>query len=120
MLHRLLAVAIGEEPVMVPVEGVPAGAPPAWRLGAGARRALDEEDVAVGRTRRSLDRASVAVTWARHRGRVSTTELGSIVGTNPTNVNRLLQGLEDDGAIVPGRSSRTGRGFFYVPAPPVT
>ncbi|TQL02872.1 ATP-binding protein [Cellulomonas sp. SLBN-39] len=117
-LHRLRGVTVDGRPVIEPVNGTPPGAPEAWRLAAPTWAVLQEEADAIGAPRRAPERAEVAMAWARHRGRVSTTELGSIVGTNATNVNRLLQSLEEDGLLAPGRSARTGRGFFYVLAAP--
>ncbi len=62
-------------------------------------------------------RAEVALSWARIRGRVSTTELGSIVGASPSNLGGVLKSLESEGLLEPGRKNRRGAGFFYVPVP---
>ena len=98
--------------VVEPVEGVPANAAPAWRLTARARDAL-EPLVAAHTT--PAGRRRVALHWARTRGRISTTELGSIVRTAANHAGKTLKELEQDGFLAPGRQTRAGRGFFYLP-----
>lgn len=49
------------------------------------------------------------------KGRVSTTELASIVGAHATNVGSVLEGLEAEGALRGARPGRREAGFFYVP-----
>jgi ATP-dependent DNA helicase RecG len=88
---------------------------PARRLSDSLRRAL------APRLREWLPpaaRARLVLGWARHRGRVSTTEVAAIVGIGVNLASELLRSLEDQGLLSPGRSNRTGRGFFYVPATP--
>lgn len=63
--------------------------------------------------RRGPSRETVALTYARHAGRISTTELGSIVGAHATNVGTVLRSLEDAGTLAPSRENRRGPGFFY-------
>ena len=50
------------------------------------------------------------------RGRISSTELASIVGAAPPNVGPVLRKLEGQGQLEPGRQVRRGPGFFYRPA----
>jgi ATP-dependent DNA helicase RecG len=102
-------------PVLEPVVGVPPGAPDAWRLGDRARQALAEADAATGHRRQPVTRPQVALGWARARGRISSTELASVVGAQATNVGSVLKALERDGLLAPGRPGRRGPGFFYVP-----
>jgi ATP-dependent DNA helicase RecG len=115
-IHTLLGMTIEGSPLIRTVTGVPADAPDAWQLSGSARRELAVDDGAVAAARPDLDRSAVALDWCRRRGRVSTTEIASIVGAPATSINRVLHSLEETGAIVPGRSNRTGRGFFYVPS----
>ncbi|MBW0253129.1 ATP-binding protein [Cellulomonas sp. PS-H5] len=114
-IEGLRGVTIDGSSVLEPVAGVPESSEPAWRLSDRARTALAEEDEETGAARRGLARADVALEWARARGRVSSTELASVVGAQPTNVQTVLRGLEEAGQIEPGRPSRQGRGFFYKP-----
>ena len=62
-------------------------------------------------------RSRLAQTWARARGRVSTTEIADIVGANVADASAVLKMLESDGRLASGRRNRSGRGFFYVPVP---
>lgn len=116
-IRSFLEVRIEGHPICVPVAGVPSDAAPAWALSPAARNALAEEDREVGWQRPDLDRAAVALAWARHRGRVSTTELAGIIGAHPNSMNRVLQRLKDAGELHPSRAATTGRGFYYVPVP---
>lgn len=114
-IRAFLEVTIDASPIAAAVAGTPAQSPPAWTLSARARAALAEEDEAAGWRRPALPREAVALGWARHRGRVSTTELGSIVNAHPSGVGRVLQRLEESGDLVGNRETRVGRGFFYRP-----
>ncbi len=116
-IRAFVGVTIDGAPIAEPVAGIPAQSPPAWTLTARARAALAQEDEAVGWQRPGPVREAVALAWARHRGRVSTTELGSIVDAHPSGVGRVLQRLEDAGDLTPNRATRVGRGFFYRPTP---
>lgn len=49
------------------------------------------------------------------RGRISTTELGDLVGVAANAVGPLLRSLEDEGLLTPSRANRLGRGFHYLP-----
>ncbi len=115
-IRAFLDVRIDAEPLAELVAGTPSGAPPAWSLSAAARAALAAEDNEVGWVRPVPEREAVALEWARHRGRISTTELGSVVGAHPNSMNRILQRLKDSGNLQPSRAASTGRGFYYVPA----
>lgn len=114
-LRTLATLTAGDAPIAVEVAGTPNGAEPAWALSAEARRLLTSDDQVAGTSRRTPDRATTALAWARARGRVSTTELASIVGANPANVSAVLRGLEERDLLAPSRPNRSGRGFYYVP-----
>lgn len=114
-VHGFCQVTVDGQAIVEPVRGVPDGQPQAWHISAAALAALSEEDALVGERRRQQDRASVALAWARSRGRVSTTELGSIFGVKPQATNRLLHSLRDQDLLRPSRASGTGRGFYYRP-----
>lgn len=116
-IRAFLDVTLDGAPLAKPVAGTPAQAPPAWTLSDRARTALAEEDEEVGWRRDAPAREAVALAWASHRGRVSTTELGSIVDAHPSSVGRVLQRLEESGDLVGNRTTRVGRGFFYRPVP---
>lgn len=116
-IRAFLDVAIDGSPIAETVAGTPAQSPPAWTLSARARAALAEEDEATGWRRVAPAREAVALAWARHRDRVSTTELGSIVDAHPSGVGRVLQRLEESGDLIASRATRVGRGFFYRPVP---
>lgn len=55
----------------------------------------------------------VTVSYARARGRISSTELASLVGDYASNVGTVLKRLEEDGVLAPSRASRRGKGFYY-------
>lgn len=96
-----------------PVEGVPAGTEPVWRLDGDALAVLTGYDGDAGRTRFLPTRAEVARSYAQARGRISTTELASIVGTSASNMGQILRDLEAQGLLTPSSATRRGRGFFY-------
>jgi len=98
--------------VVVPVAGTPAGEPPAWRPSNSVRSLFSERmAAAVG----PAGRARLATEWVRGRGRMSTTELGDIVGVAVNAVGGVLRTLENDGVIRPSRGNRAGRSFHYLP-----
>lgn len=68
----------------------------------------------AGAAGRRPGREQVARTYARARGRISTTELASILGAHRTNIGNVLQGLERQGELAPSRENRRGVGFYYV------
>jgi ATP-dependent DNA helicase RecG len=103
------------QPVIEGIAGTPADAPRAWRISEAFLAALQRWDDRSGVRRRSPQRRDVALDYARARGRISTTELASIVKALPPNVGAVLKGLEQEGLLTPGRENRRGPGFFYVP-----
>ncbi|MBK8460202.1 MAG: putative DNA binding domain-containing protein [Micropruina sp.] len=112
-LRQLEAVKAGGPPVIVRVAGVPDDAPPAWRPHADCIALLKSLDVAAGRARELPTRSAVAASYAQGRGRISSTELGSLVGADPTNMGRVLKALENQGILRPARTARRGKGFHY-------
>lgn len=58
----------------------------------------------------------IAKNYARGRGRISTTELASIMRQSRTgpSVRDTLKALENDGVLVPSNPSHAGRGFHYI------
>ncbi len=106
-INALTAITMGGEQVLLPVRGTPANSSPAWRLASTARLAL-------GPTA-NLVRERVAMNWAQARGRISSTELASIVGGQPSNLGRVLKSLQRQGLLSAGRASSGGPGFFYQP-----
>ncbi len=111
-------------PVLSPVAGVPEGTPTAWSLSSEARKYLTSTDQELGHVRASPGRTEIATSYAAARGRMSTTELGSLVDASPTNVGGTLKALEQDGLLAPSSAARRGRGFYYrwigglTPSPP--
>lgn len=115
-LRDLSEATIRHADLIEPVTGTPDEAPPAWHLSPEALAELAEADEAAGHRRQHPTREAIARDWAFSRGRISTTELASIVGAHATNVGAVLKRLEADGTLRPGRQGRRGAGFFYVPA----
>ena len=68
----------------------------------------------AGRERPLPPWGGVARSYAQHRGRISTTELASIVDAAPSNVGTHLKELESEGVLIPSSPTRAGRGFHYV------
>lgn len=113
-LERISGCAIDGKPLLVQVNGVPAGHPPAWRLGDTAQAKLVGR---VGRARAPGARDGLVVGWARARGRVSTTEVADLLGLSVPSSGSILATLEEQGLLVRGREQKLGRGFYYVPTP---
>lgn len=103
----------GESPLVL-IPGIPDDQPPAWALSAGTRNALQERDRTANSSRAWPTRRKIARTYAQTRGRISTTELGGIVGIKATNAGSTLKELEQDGLIRASRPNRRGAGFFYA------
>lgn len=112
-LGVLVDVRVGGAVLVAEVAGVPDDASPAWHLTVRAVGALAAADRETGQRRRPVTRTQVAREWAQARGRVSTTELGSIVGAAPSNMGGVLKSLEQEGLLVPSSEARRGRGFYY-------
>ena len=113
-VQRLLDHRAGGSPICHEIDGVPDSAPiPSVAMGAAASTDLVGLRRDAGLRSRPLSREQIARSYASARGRISTTELGSIVGAARTNVGAVLRGLEEQGALEPSRENRRGPGFFY-------
>lgn len=113
-IHMLVDGAEREVVPLVPVEGTIEQTGQAWRLSHKAEDLLHELDAEYGRVRRWPSRESVAHSYATHRGRISSTELGSLLRSAPSNVGSVLKELEASGVLRPSWPSRRGKGFHYV------
>lgn len=113
-IMRLTQAKLLRSSVVSLVPGVPDDEPPAWRLSTAARSALQKRDSAVRSSRTWPSRERIARSYARERGRISTTEFGGLIGASPTNVGGVLKKLERAGDLRPSRPNRRGPGFFYL------
>lgn len=113
VLRSLANLTLSRSTVLAPVEGVPTDRPAAYSLASGARAALKAEDSQVGVRRSWPSREGIALTYARDRGRISSTELASLVDARTANVQRVLRNLEEQGQLEPSRPNRRGAGFYY-------
>lgn len=112
-ISKLSQATIQKKPLLVKVAGTPEGSPAAWRLGVEALHLLAEADEQRGHHRTTISRAEIAKSYAEHRGRISTTELGSLVNASPSNVGDVLKRLVVEGELEPSNQTGMGRGFFY-------
>ncbi|WP_194165048.1 ATP-binding protein [Pseudactinotalea sp. HY160] len=112
-IAKLSRARVDDSPLLETVRGTPHGTAPAWRLNPEALRVLLDHDAHVGRHRPLPDRPGVATSFARARGRISSTELGSIVDASPSNVGVVLKQLSSDGLLSPSNPAGRGRGFYY-------
>ncbi|WP_277209348.1 ATP-binding protein [Isoptericola croceus] len=115
-LRRLARVRIENAPLIDSLAGVPESAEPAWVLTVAAKGALHELDEQLGHRRRTPSRDALGRDYVTARGRISSAELGGLVGADPTNMGAALRRLEDEGIVKPAWPSRRGRGFHYVRA----
>lgn len=118
-LNRMVGIRFDGHPALGEVAGTPAGSDPAYVLTRRVLDRLDDLDHQAGWRQERPDRKTVALDYAAARGRISTTELGGLVGASPTNVNGVLKSLADDGLLEPSRTNRRGPGFFYRYVEPV-
>lgn len=102
-----------ETPAIMRVAGIPDDRPGAWTLSHAARASLEVTYGKHGRPSPLPARKTLALDYARARGRISSTELASLCDTHATNVGRQLKELEKDGELGPSRDNRRGPGFFY-------
>lgn len=111
-LARATATMVASHPLLVSLKSVPDGHEPAYRLSDPARAQL------ASRTKR-LDTTSVRtraiLSWARHRGRVSSTEVADLLGLSIVRAGQILTSIEARGDLSPGKQIKAGRGFFYIP-----
>jgi ATP-dependent DNA helicase RecG len=95
------------------VEGAPADSATAYVLRHRPLARLLEFDRETGWHHDRPPRKTLALDYAKARGRISTTELGSLINAAPTNVGGVLRSLEDEGLLEPSRAVRRGAGFYY-------
>ena len=114
-LARIAEMRVNGDPLITPLNGVPAGHPPAYRLSDPAQAILATRTTA---SRVPDHRREMVLAWARARGRVSSTEVSDLTGLSVPSSGALLTALEGDGRLAPGRGTKLGRGFFYIPVGP--
>lgn len=112
-IAKLSHARVAGEPLLDTVAGTPPGTETAWRIHSAAIGRLMELDRAVGSARVFAARPEVAQSYAQARGRISSTELGSLVGASASNVGNILKGLAADGLLSPSNTAGRGRGFYY-------
>lgn len=112
-LLRVSHARVDGHPLIELTAGVPEGTEPVWHPTQAARDALLTRSQAEGRARVLPSRTEVARSYAAARGRISSTELGSLVGANPSNVGSALKALAAEGVLEPSTPAGRGRGFFY-------
>lgn len=110
---KLSRATIEGQGLLTTITGTPAGTAPAWRLSTWALDSLRRLDLSGGHTRDLPDRPEIALSYARARGRISSTELGSLVGASGSNVGSTLKALASQGVLVPSSTVGRGRGFYY-------
>ena len=112
-LVRAMETTFNGAPLIVPIGGVPGGHEPAYRLSDVVRAQLHRR---VSRLEASPVRAEIIVAWARHRGRVSSTEVADLFGLSKVQAGKILTNLANENLLMPGKQVKGGRGFFYRPA----
>ena len=110
---RLRRATVAGRDLLQAIDGAPEGSTSVWRLSQAAKDDLMAKDQRAGHHRDSPSRAEIATSYARARGRISSTELGSLVGASGTNVGATLKGLAAEGVLLPSTPTGRGRGFFY-------
>lgn len=110
---KLARATLRGHPLLQTVDGTPAGTSTAWRLGSAALEDLLDRDRSLSHTRELPTRTEIALSYAQARGRISSTELGSLVGARGTNVGLTLKSLAADGVLTPSTPAGRGRGFYY-------
>lgn len=112
-LRRLAATrTVAGQPILVEVQGVPTDQSPAFRLGDSIRLMLAPR---LRHLALPAGRETLIMGWARQRQRISTTEAADLTGLSTQACGQVLRSLEEQGLLAPGRPTRMGRGFFYVP-----
>lgn len=99
-LAKLSRASVLHAPIIEPIAGSPDGIDPVWRLSRTSADLLRQLDEQVNRNRVWPSRERVAASYAKARGRISSTELASLVGAYASNVGAVLKRLEEDGLLV--------------------
>lgn len=111
ILTRLIQVRIDlQVPLLESVDGDP------W-AGRDPYDAAWQPFVAVWLSRPRPPREALLTTYATDRGRISSTEAKSLLGTSANTARGLLDELVRAGKLRLGQERRRGRGVYYVPAP---
>ncbi|RJT87880.1 hypothetical protein D6T64_12300 [Cryobacterium melibiosiphilum] len=116
-ITTLVDLTIDGHPVFVEVRGTPAGTPRVMALSEQARTSLTDLERIANIRRSWPTREDIAQAYAAARGRISTTELGDLVGAHATNIGSVLNSLADRGVLEPSRERRRGAGFHYLYVP---
>ena len=112
-IERLAEARCHGKPVIVPLAGSPPlGSSLAYRPSEETRASLAHR---AGRLFAPENRDERLLHWARHRGRVSSTEAADLAGVTVGYAAGILRGLAEDGLLESNRSKRAGRGFHYRP-----
>ena len=120
LLRKLGSIKVSGSWLLIPVAGVPPESPEVWTLSQPAREGLAALYDRVKLAMPGRDRQAVARSYVQSRGRLSTTELGSILGISAAGAVPLIQKLERTGVVQPAWAHRKGRGFHYVLKDPVS
>ena len=112
ILERLAGSTFDDRPIIRRVAGSSEQPTPAYRLG---RPALGELMHRVNLFHGRADRRALVLAWARHRGRVSTTEVRDLISVSQPFAGKLLTEMADSGLLVGNRPNKRGRGFHYLP-----
>ena len=120
LLRKLGSIKVSGSWLLIPVAGVPPESPEVWTLSQPAREGLAALYDRVKLAMPGRDRQAVARSYVQSRGRLSTTELGSILGISAAGAVPLIQKLERIGVVQPAWAHRKGRGFHYVLKDPVS
>jgi ATP-dependent DNA helicase RecG len=109
-LNRMVDIGFEGGRAMREVDGTPTGSAAVYVLDVRPLAGLAELDSEAGWRHNRPLRKAVALDYAIARGRISTTELGSLVDAAPTNVGAILRSLERRGPAraVPRGPARCG------------
>lgn len=113
ILLQLEKVQCEDQPLLQRISGTPPDTEPAWGLSESAYMKLAHLDATTERARVFPSRKTIASSYARSRGRISSTELGSILNVSATNVGSILKTLTKEGQLTPSSPSGRGQGFHY-------
>ena len=120
LLRKLGSIKVSGSWLLIPVAGVPPESPEVWTLSQPVREGMTELYDRLKLAMPGRDRQAVARSYVQSRGRLSTTELGSILGISAAGAVPLIQKLERTGVVQPAWAHRKGRGFHYVLKDPVS
>lgn len=113
VLQRTTTAISANQPIISPVQGIPASQPPAYRLSDHSRKALASR---IQSTRTPEGREAIILSWAKSRRRISSVELADLAGITVSYSGRLLAQHAENGQLVASRPNKRGRGFHYLPA----